>query len=53
MLRPAHAQDAALIARWLAEPENTRFLTSNLRDNKLTPALVQVGLRRKEQAWYR
>ena len=52
MLRPADAQDAALIARWLSEPDNTRYLTSNLRDNKLTPALVQVGLRRKDQAWY-
>ena len=52
MLRPAHAQDAALIARWLGEPENTRYLTSNLRENKLTPALIQVGLRRQDQAWY-
>jgi RimJ/RimL family protein N-acetyltransferase len=52
MLRPAQAQDAALIARWLSEPDNTRYLTSNLRDNTLTPALIQVGLRRKDQGWY-
>ena len=52
MLRPADAQDAELIARWLSAPDNTRYLTSNLRDNRLTPALVQVGLRRKDQAWY-
>ncbi len=52
MLRPANLQDAALIARWLDNPDNTRYLTSNLRGNRLTPALIQVGLRRKDQAWY-
>jgi RimJ/RimL family protein N-acetyltransferase len=44
--------DAALIARWLGEPDNARYLTSNLRGGGLTPALIQIGLRRKDQAWY-
>jgi len=52
MLRAAQAQDADLIARWLGQPDNTRYLTANLRGSKLTPALIQVGLRRKDQAWY-
>lgn len=52
MLRPANLQDAALIARWLDNPDNRRYLTSNLREHGLTEALIQVGLRRKDQAWY-
>jgi RimJ/RimL family protein N-acetyltransferase len=51
-LRPARLEDASLIARWLGEPDNRRFLTSNLRENGLSAALIQVGLRRKDQAWY-
>ncbi len=52
MVRAAIMQDAALIAGWLGAPDNTRYLTSNLRGVGLTPALIQVGLRRKDQAWY-
>jgi RimJ/RimL family protein N-acetyltransferase len=52
MIRKAEASDAPLIAGWLSTPDNTRYLTSNLRGGALTAALVQVALRRRDQAWY-
>lgn len=52
MLRRAEPEDAGLIARWLADPAITRYLTSNLRGAAMTPQLVQMGLRRRDQAWF-
>jgi RimJ/RimL family protein N-acetyltransferase len=52
MFRRAETDDAGLLACWLSDPENTRYLTSNLRGGTLSAALVQVALRRRDQAWY-
>lgn len=52
MLRRASPDDAGLIAQWLSDTEITRYLTSNLRGGALTPQLVLMGLRRRDQAWF-
>lgn len=52
MLRPARPEDADRIAGWLSDPAITRYLTSNLRGGTLTPQLVQVALRRRDQLWF-
>lgn len=52
MLRRAVDEDAGLIAGWLSDPETNRYLTSNLRGGRLTARLVQMGLRRRDQAWF-
>ena len=52
MLRPAQINDAPTIAGWLSDPDVTRYLTSNLRGGALSAQLVQVALRRRDQAWY-
>lgn len=52
MLRRALPEDAGRIAAWLSDPEITRYLTSNLRGGQMTAQLVQMGLRRRDQAWF-
>jgi len=52
MLRRALPEDAERIARWLSDPDITRYLTSNLRGGTMTGQLVQMGLRRRDQAWF-
>lgn len=48
----AEQTDAPKIARWLSEPANVRYLTSNLRNATLNAGLVNAALRRPDQAWY-
>lgn len=52
MLRRALPEDAERIAGWLSRPEVNRYLTSNLRGVELRSQLVQVALRRPDQAWF-
>ncbi|MGB8273640.1 MAG: GNAT family protein [Alphaproteobacteria bacterium] len=51
-VRPAAAEDAETLARWLNDPRVIRYLTSNLRHGGMTPALVRSGLRRADQSWH-
>lgn len=50
-IRRADNDDADLIANWLTQPAITRYLSSNLRANAMTPALIRAALRRRDQLW--
>ncbi len=52
MIRRATPDDAERIAAWLSDPETNRLLTANLRGISLSRQLIQVGLRRPDQAWH-
>lgn len=50
-LRSARSEDSELIASWLNNEEICRFLSSNLRGRVISPQLVNVTLKRRDQAW--
>lgn len=52
MIRAATDADADLIAAWLSDAGTTRYLTSNLRGGTLTPQVVKLALRRRDQGWF-
>ena len=50
-LRFADKDDAELIANWLANDEVRRYLSSSLRGRTVPSQLIEVTLKRRDQAW--
>ncbi len=50
-LRPASAEDAEVIAAWLSHPDINRFLSSNIRGKELSPTVIKVTSKRRDQHW--
>ncbi len=51
-VRPAAAEDAETIAAWLNAGWARAYLSANLRDGTMSPALVRAALRRRDQRWF-
>jgi len=51
-IEPLAADEFSIVARWLSQPENHKWLSSEWRNPNINPSVVAMGTRNKKNRFY-